>query len=205
MLAFTAVGTTEDEFTPTPSTPVPQTVREALEAPDVNEWRAAMDAEIEFQCVSRGPATEGQKDKNITAARWVFSINSRTASSLSAKAVSSRVDSRKSLEWTTMKLTSTHPLCTWSHSAPFSPSLPSTTSRPASSTYQQHISTETSTGITRTEIAAEGALQAGRIWHERLKADIEELGYTQCPRDHAVFYIGTWGQADWGDMRFLGR
>ena len=36
-----------------------------------------------------------------------------------------------------------------------------------------------------------GLKQAGRIWHERLKADMEELGYTQCQRDHAVFRIGT--------------
>jgi hypothetical protein len=40
MLAFTAVETIEDEFTPTPSAPVPQTV--ALQAPDENEWRAAV-------------------------------------------------------------------------------------------------------------------------------------------------------------------
>jgi hypothetical protein len=32
-----------------------------------------------------------------------------------------------------------------------------------------------------------GLKQAGRIWHERLKADMEELGYVQCQRDHAVF------------------
>ena len=39
--------------------------------------------------------------------------------------------------------------------------------------------------------------QAGRIWHKWLKADMEDLGFTQCPRDHAVFCIGTWGQDDW--------
>jgi Reverse transcriptase (RNA-dependent DNA polymerase) len=36
-----------------------------------------------------------------------------------------------------------------------------------------------------------GLQQAGRIWHERLKADMQELGYVQCPRDNAVFRIGT--------------
>ena len=36
-----------------------------------------------------------------------------------------------------------------------------------------------------------GLKQLGRIWHERLKVDMEELVYTQCHRDHAVFRIGT--------------
>ena len=36
-----------------------------------------------------------------------------------------------------------------------------------------------------------GLKQAGRISHERLKTDIDELGYTKCHRDHAVFRIGT--------------
>jgi len=47
-----------------------------------------------------------------------------------------------------------------------------------------------------------GLKQAGRIWHERLKADMEELGYTQCPRDHAVFRIGTWTKDDWAICTF---
>jgi len=39
--------------------------------------------------------------------------------------------------------------------------------------------------------------QAVRIWHERLKADMEELGFLQCQRDHAVFPIGDRGSPDW--------
>jgi len=30
--------------------------------------------------------------------------------------------------------------------------------------------------------------QASRIWHEKLKADMEELSFMQCQRDHAVFH-----------------
>jgi hypothetical protein len=44
--------------------------------------------------------------------------------------------------------------------------------------------------------------QAGRIWHEWLKADMEDLGFTQCPRDNAVFHIGTWGTTDWAVCAF---
>jgi hypothetical protein len=43
-----------------------------------------------------------------------------------------------------------------------------------------------------------GLKQAGRIWNEGLKADIEDFGYTHCPRDHAVFRIGTWRQENLG-------
>ena len=44
--------------------------------------------------------------------------------------------------------------------------------------------------------------QAGRIWHEKLKADMEELGFVQCQRDHAVFRHGEWGSPDWAVCAF---
>jgi hypothetical protein len=47
-----------------------------------------------------------------------------------------------------------------------------------------------------------GLKQAGRIWHERLKADMQEIGFTQCPRDNAVFHIGTWRHDDWAPCAF---
>ena len=42
-----------------------------------------------------------------------------------------------------------------------------------------------------------GLKQAGRIWHERPKGDMEELGFLRCQRDHTVFHIGNWGNPDW--------
>ena len=44
--------------------------------------------------------------------------------------------------------------------------------------------------------------QVGRIWHERLKADMEELGYTKCHRENAVFIIGTRKKGDWAVCAF---
>jgi len=41
-----------------------------------------------------------------------------------------------------------------------------------------------------------GLKQAGRIWNERFKVDIEALGFVQCQRDHAIFRIGDWGSRD---------
>jgi len=51
----------------------------------------------------------------------------------------------------------------------------------------------------------EGSLQleAGRdLWHKRLKANMEELGYMQCHRDHAVFWIGTQTNGNWDVCTF---
>ena len=47
-----------------------------------------------------------------------------------------------------------------------------------------------------------GLKQPGRIWHEKLKADMEELGFVQCQRDHAVFRHGEWGSPDWAVCAF---
>ena len=47
-----------------------------------------------------------------------------------------------------------------------------------------------------------GLKQAGCIWHERLKADMEELGYTQCHRDNAIFRIGIRKKGDWAVCAF---
>jgi len=41
-----------------------------------------------------------------------------------------------------------------------------------------------------------GLKQASRIWHKKLKANMEELGFVHCQRDHAVFRIGDWRSGD---------
>ena len=46
MIAFKAFEDDGPAFTPTPTTPDPQTIRDALRAPDANDWTAAMDTEI---------------------------------------------------------------------------------------------------------------------------------------------------------------
>ena len=73
LLAFGAFEESSQAFKPTPSTPDPRTIQEALDAPDASDWIAAMDIEIEnmrrlnvFTTVSRPPNT------NIITPRWVF-------------------------------------------------------------------------------------------------------------------------------------
>ena len=52
LLAFGVFEELDPIFTPTLSTLDPQTIRDALNAPDANEWRAAMDVEISRTCVA---------------------------------------------------------------------------------------------------------------------------------------------------------
>ena len=73
-LAFVAFEEPTHSIIPTPSTPGPRAIRDALDAPDANEWRAAMDIKIEdmrrltvFKTVLRPP------DTNIINPRWVLS------------------------------------------------------------------------------------------------------------------------------------
>ena len=47
-----------------------------------------------------------------------------------------------------------------------------------------------------------GLKRAGRIWDERFKADMEEFGFVQCPKDRAVFRVGTWRSDDWAACAF---
>ena len=72
MLAFGVFEDLDPAFTPTPMTPDPQTIREALSTPDANDWMMAMDTEIEtmrhlniFKEVIR------PSNKKIITPRWV--------------------------------------------------------------------------------------------------------------------------------------
>ena len=76
MLAFGAFEELTQSFVPTPSMPDPRTIRDALDAPDANEWRATMDIEIEnirrLNVVKTVPCP---LDTNIITLRWVFHRN----------------------------------------------------------------------------------------------------------------------------------
>ena len=73
--ALIAFGAFEEvpAFAPTPMMPDPQTVSQALEAPDADEWAAAMDNEI-TNMLHLGVFREipHPDDKNIITPKWVF-------------------------------------------------------------------------------------------------------------------------------------
>ena len=47
-----------------------------------------------------------------------------------------------------------------------------------------------------------GLKRAGRICNERFKANMEELGFVQCPRDGTVLRVGTRRSDDWAACTF---
>jgi len=73
LLAYGVLEEPELVFTPSPSTPDPQTIREALSASDVNDWRTATGAKIEdMYCYTAFKEVLHPVGKNITTPRWVF-------------------------------------------------------------------------------------------------------------------------------------
>jgi len=41
-----------------------------------------------------------------------------------------------------------------------------------------------------------------RIWHEWLKADTQDIKFSQCSRGHTVSRMGTWKGGDWAICAF---
>ena len=73
LLAFGAFEGLEPVFEPAPTTPDPQTSREALRAPDANDWTAAMDGEIDdMQRLNVFKEVPRPNDKNTITPKWVF-------------------------------------------------------------------------------------------------------------------------------------
>ena len=73
LLAFGAFEEPSDAFIPTPSTPDPRTIQDALDAPDANEQLAAMVIEIESMCrLNIFKTVPHPPDTNIVTPRWIF-------------------------------------------------------------------------------------------------------------------------------------
>ena len=69
----TAFATSTPEFIPTPSTPNLRMIGEALKAPDANEWRAAMDMEIEnLRCLNIFRPVPHPLGTNVITPKWVY-------------------------------------------------------------------------------------------------------------------------------------
>ena len=73
ILAYGAFKNLEPAFTSTPTTPDPQTMHEALNAPDAEDWTAAMDAEVNnTRRLSVSKEVLRPTDENFIAPRWVY-------------------------------------------------------------------------------------------------------------------------------------
>ena len=72
-LTFGAFEELAQDFVPTPSTLDPQPIWDTLDAPNANEWRAAMDIEIKnIHCVNVLKTVPHLSNMNINTLRWVF-------------------------------------------------------------------------------------------------------------------------------------
>jgi Reverse transcriptase (RNA-dependent DNA polymerase) len=154
-----------------------------------------MDAEIDNMChfnVFR--EVPRPKDKNIITARWVCQYKFENGQLVKRKG---RIVARGFTQVSGVYYNEAHHyspvmrlevFCALTRSALYM--------TPASSMDQQRISTRTSPGYENREMVWKlrkglyGLKQAGRAWHERLKADMGELGYTQCPKPERVARAG---------------
>ena len=214
LLAFGAFEELTQVFVPTPSAPDPRTIRDALDAPDANEWRTAMDINIEnmrrlsvFKTVPRPP------DTNIITPRCVFHRKFKNGALVKHKA---RLVARSFTQVSGVDYNEAHL---------YAPVMRLESFRVLLSIAAWFFSFDVSAANLHGEIDGEvyiepppghgdgdsiwkllnsryGLKQAGRIWNERLKADMEDLEYTQCQRDHAVFWIGTQITGDWAMCAF---
>jgi len=218
LLAFGAFEEPNQAFNPTPSTPDPRTIRDALDAPDANEWRAAMDIEIEnmrrlnvFKTVPR------PLDMNIITPRWVFhrKFENGTLVKHKARLVArgftqiSGVDYNEAhLYAPVMRLESFRVLLTIAAWFDLDLRKFDVSAAYLHGEIDGDVYMEPPPGhgdgdsVWKLLKGLYGLKQAGRIWHESLKADMEELGFTQCHRDHAVFRIGKREKGNWAVCAF---
>ena len=219
LIAFGAFEEIEEPASePTPTTPDPQTVNEALKAPDANEWIAAMNIEIEnmrhlgvFREIPR------PDNKNIITPRWVFHRKFENGILIKYKA---RLVARGFTQVSGVDYHEAHLYAPVVRLESFR-SLLSIAALFGFEVRQFDVAAAYLHGDIDGEVYMEpppgyqtegnvwillkglyGLKQAGRIWNERLTADMNSLGFTQCPRDNAVFRIGTWGSNDWAVCTF---
>jgi hypothetical protein len=217
-IAFVAFEPTDSTFVPTPTTPDPRTIRDALNAADANEWIAAMDAEIDnmrrLTVFREVPRPIG---KNIVTPRWVFHRKFEHGTLVEHKArlvargftqVSGIDYNEAHLYAPVMCLESFRTLISIAAIFDFDLRQFDVSAAYLHGEVDGEVYMEPPLGYEKDNHlwlllkGLYGLKQAGRIWHDRLKADMKDLGYTQCPRNHAVFRIGTWRQEDWAVCAF---
>ena len=215
---FGAFDESSQAFKPTPSTPDPRTIQEALDTPDASDWIAAMDIEIEnmrrlnvFTTVPRPPNT------NIITLRWVFHRKFENGALTKHKA---RLVARGFTQVPGVDYSKAHLYAPVMRFESFRILL-SIASWFDLDLRQFDVSEAYLHGEIDGDVYMEappghgdgdtvwkllkglyGLKQAGWIWHERLKADMEGLGYVQCKRDHAVFRIGNRSDGNWAVCAF---
>ena len=218
MIAYAAFEVLKPTFIPTPATPNPLTIHEAHNAPDANEWMAAMDDKINnMRRLAVFREVPHLKNHNIITPKWVFWRKFENGILIKHKArlvawgftQVSGIDYHDAYLYApVVRLESFRAII--SIAALFDLEL---RQFDVSAAYlhgeiDEEVYMEPPPGygsdnaVWLLQKGLYGLKQAGRIWHERLKADMEQLGFIQCPKDNAVFRIGSWRKGDWAVCAF---
>lgn len=218
LFALGAFEELEPTFTPTTSTPDPKSVRDALNAPDADEWKAAMDAEIDNMCRYKVfKEVPRPHNTNIITPRWVFHRKFENGALVKYKArlvargftqVPGIDYSEAYLYAPVMRLETFRILLTIVALFDYDLRQFDVSAAYLHGKIDGEVYMEPPPGYERENSVwyllkgLYGLKQAGRIWYEQLKADMEALDFTQYLRDYAVFRIGTWRAADWAVCAF---
>ena len=218
LFALGAFEELEPTFTPTTSTPDPKSVRDALNAPDADEWRAAMDAEIDNMCRDKVfKEVPRPHNTNIITPCWVFHRKFENGALVKYKAhlvargftqVPGIDYSEAYLYAPVMRLETFRILLTIVALFDYDLRQFDVSAAYLHGKIDGEVYMEPPPGYERENSVwyllkgLYGLKQAGRIWYEQLKADMEALDFTQYLRDYAVFRIGTWRAADWAVCAF---
>ena len=215
LLAFGAFERLGPAFVPTPTPPDPPTTREARRAPDANDWMAAMDAEIDnIRSLNISKEVPRPNSKNIITPKSVFRRKYENDSLTEHKAqlvvcgfaqVSGIAYREAHLYAPVVRHESFRALI--STAVLFDRQFDVSASHPhryidGEAYMEPPLGYERQGTVWLLHKGLDRLKQAGRIWHERLNNDMEELGFMQCQRDHAVLRIGEWRSRDWAVCAF---
>ena len=181
----------------------PRLVEEVLNAPDANEWMAAMDMEIETTCcLNIFNAVPHPANTNVITPQWVFrrKFENGTLIKHKARLVARGFTQTPGINYNeahlyapVMCLKSFHTLLMITGWFDLDLHQFDVAAAYLHGEIDRDIYMESPPGhgygstIWKLLKGLYSLKQAGHIWHKRLKADMEELGYVQCIQDHAVF------------------
>jgi hypothetical protein len=189
----------------------PRTVREALAAPDADDWRTAMDREMDnlrahdvFELVPREPGTR------TIRLGWVLhrKFKNGTFDKHKARLVARGNHQRPGIDYgesfaPVMRLESLRTLLALAASHNLAIVQFDITSAYLHGTLKEKVFVDQPAGyvdpekdgwVWRLKKGLYGLVQAGRTWNEELHAHMVGAGYTATPKDNAIYVKGSWGQ-----------
>jgi hypothetical protein len=190
--------------------PDPQSMHEAMAAPDADGWREAMDREMENLCSHNVyelvPRTPGMCTLRLG---WVLhrKFKNGTFDKNKARIVACGNHQRPRIDYgesfvPVMRLESLHTLLALAAHRDLEIVQFNITSAYLHGTLKEEVYVEQPDGyvsgdrmgwVWRLRKGLYGLVQAGRTWNEELDAHMKHLGYSAAVKDMAVYVKGSWG------------